>query len=52
MGIAPTGKHISWTENEIFRFEGGRIVESWGEGGLDEALAEIGLGFRSGQGRS
>lgn len=50
MGIAPTGKHISWTENEIFRFADGRVVESWGEGGLDEALAVIGLGFRSGKG--
>jgi predicted ester cyclase len=46
MGIAPTGKRIAWTENEIFRFEDGLIAESWGEGGLDEALASIGFGFK------
>ncbi|HET8630504.1 MAG TPA: ester cyclase [Thermomicrobiales bacterium] len=46
-GKPPTGKRIAWTENEIFRFEDGRIAESWGEGTLDEALASIGLGFRA-----
>lgn len=46
MGIAPTGKKIRWTENEIFRLADGRIVESWGEGGLEEALAEIGFAFK------
>ena len=49
MGKAPTGKHITWTENELFRFEDGQIVESWGEGTLDEALAEVGLRFRAGR---
>jgi predicted ester cyclase len=49
MGIAPTGKRISWTENEIFRFADGRVVESWGEGGLEEALAEIGFAFKGSQ---
>lgn len=49
-GKPPTGKRISWTENEIFRLEGGKLAESWGEGGLDEALASIGLGFRAPQG--
>jgi predicted ester cyclase len=47
MGIPPTGKRITWTENELFRFEHGRIVESWGEGTLDVALAAIGLAFKS-----
>jgi predicted ester cyclase len=46
MGIAPTGKRITWTENEIFRIANGRIVESWGESGLEEALAEVGLAFK------
>lgn len=45
--LAPTGKRISWTENEIFRLEDGLIVESWGEGDLDEALGSIGLSFRA-----
>lgn len=48
-GIAPTGKHITWTENEIFRLVDGRAVESWGEGSLDEALAEIGFAFKGSQ---
>jgi predicted ester cyclase len=48
--IAPTGKRIEWTENEILRFGDGRIVESWGEGTLDQALEEIGLTF-AGAGR-
>jgi predicted ester cyclase len=52
MGRVPTGKHITWTENEIFHFEDGRVVESWGEGSLDEALAEVSLGFRAGPGRN
>lgn len=38
MGRSPTGKRITWTENEIFRFADGLVVESWGEGTLDEAL--------------
>ena len=48
-GHAPTGKRISWTENEIFRIANGQIVESWGEGSLDEALAEIGFAFKGSQ---
>ena len=46
MGIPPSGKQITWTENELVRFDQGRIIESWGEGTLDEALAEIGLAFK------
>ena len=49
MGIAPTGKHITWAENEIYRLADGRIVESWGEGSLEEALAEIGFAFKGSQ---
>ncbi|HLH73427.1 MAG TPA: ester cyclase [Chloroflexota bacterium] len=49
MGIPPTGKRIAWTENEIFRLDNGRIVESWGEGSLDEALGQIGFAFRAKQ---
>ena len=49
-GIPPTGKRLVWTENEILRLRDGRIVESWGEGTLEDALAEI--GFRFGQSRA
>ncbi len=46
LNIAPTGRQIIWTENEIFRVVDERIVESWGEGGLGDALAGIGLAFK------
>lgn len=29
MGVAPTGKQITWTGIEIDRIENGKIVESW-----------------------
>lgn len=48
MGKVPTGEQITWTENEFYRFEDGLIVESWGKGTLDEALAEVGFGFTRG----
>lgn len=31
IGIAPTGKHATWTEISIWLIEGGRIVEVWTE---------------------
>src|ERR1700704_3930993 len=30
MGISPTGKSVTYSEIFIFRFESGRITESWG----------------------
>jgi predicted ester cyclase len=30
MGIPPTGKSVTYNEIIIFRFEGGRIAETWG----------------------
>lgn len=41
-GIAPTGRRIRHTENEIYRIEGGRIVESWGEGDWLGTLGQLG----------
>ncbi|MHB8566022.1 MAG: ester cyclase [Nitrososphaerales archaeon] len=32
LGVKPTGKKVTWWENEIYRFKDGRIVECWGEG--------------------
>ncbi|MDG7046529.1 MAG: ester cyclase, partial [Nitrososphaerota archaeon] len=29
LGGPPTGRRISWLQNEIFRFKGGRITEGW-----------------------
>jgi predicted ester cyclase len=28
-GIPPTGKHVTWTETQIFRIADGKIVEQW-----------------------
>jgi steroid delta-isomerase-like uncharacterized protein len=41
MGIAPTGKTVSWTGINVFRIACGQIAESWGEAdhlGLRSAL--------------
>jgi predicted ester cyclase len=32
LGVEPSGKRVTWWENEIYRFKEGRIVECWGEG--------------------
>ena len=29
MGMAPTGKQVTWTETHIFRVAGGKLVEHW-----------------------
>lgn len=44
------GQRIEWTESEIYRFDRGLIVESWGEGSLDEALTSVGLGSQAAAG--
>jgi predicted ester cyclase len=44
-GVPPTGQKLVWTENELLRLRDGRIVESWGEGTLEDALATIGFHF-------
>ena len=30
MGVAPTGKSVTYNEMFIFRFAHGRVVETWG----------------------
>ncbi len=44
MGIPPTGKHVTWTETHIGRFENGKLVEHWGNGddlGMMQQLGAI-----------
>jgi predicted ester cyclase/uncharacterized protein YndB with AHSA1/START domain len=41
MGIAPTGRQVSWTGNHIYRIVDGRIAEAWSEVSLYELLAQI-----------
>jgi len=42
LGVAPTGKHISVQEMDIFRIENGLIVESWSAPDLFGMLNQIG----------
>jgi len=30
MGVAPTGRELSWTVIDLLRFSGGKMVERWG----------------------
>ncbi|HEV2780996.1 MAG TPA: ester cyclase [Actinophytocola sp.] len=38
LGIAPTGRSVRYNEIFIFRFEGGRIAETWG---VVDVLAQL-----------
>ena len=42
MGIPPTGKQFSVTGIEIYRFEGGKIVEHWLESDMLGLLQQLG----------
>lgn len=42
MGIPPTGKQFSATGIEIYRFEGGKIVEHWLESDMLGLLQQLG----------
>src|SRR5207245_2099009 len=43
MGIAGTGKPVSWTAIAIYRLEGGRIAECWLESNLQGLLLQMGV---------
>jgi steroid delta-isomerase-like uncharacterized protein len=42
MGIAPTGRRVSWTANDIFRIEAGRIAENTAEEDIAGLLRQLG----------
>ena len=42
MGIEPTGKSVTYEEIFIFRFENGRVVETWGVVDVLAQLRQIG----------
>lgn len=42
MGIPPSGKQFSTTGLEIYRFEGGKIVEHWQEANMLGLLQQLG----------
>lgn len=41
-GVPPTGKHVTWTENNIYRVSQGKVVEMWGCGDLLGIMHQIG----------
>ena len=43
MGIPPTGKTITYNEIFIFRFEDGRIAETWGVVDVFSQLKQLGV---------
>jgi steroid delta-isomerase-like uncharacterized protein len=42
LGIAPTDREVTWTGINIFRFECGQIVESWGSADHLGLLSQLG----------
>lgn len=42
LGIPPTGRSISYAEMFVFRFNGGRIVETWGVVDILSQLRQLG----------
>ena len=41
-GIPPTGKPVQWSEIHIYRLDGEKIVEHWGEIDMLAILAQLG----------
>jgi predicted ester cyclase len=44
MGMPPTGKHASWKEMHMGRFENGKVVEHWGV--VDQMGMLAALGYK------
>jgi steroid delta-isomerase-like uncharacterized protein len=42
MGLPPTGKSVTYNEIMIFRFEGGRIAETWGVVDVFSQMKQLG----------
>jgi predicted ester cyclase len=43
MGVAPTGKFVTYNEIFIFRFANGRVVETWGVVDVYAQMKQIGV---------
>lgn len=43
MGVAPTGKSVTYNEIFIFRFADGRVVETWGVVDVYSQMKQIGV---------
>ena len=40
-GVAATGKKVYWTENHIYRLQGGKIAETWSEVSFHDLMKQI-----------
>ena len=47
MGIAPTGRRVSWTANDIFRIEADRIAENTAEEDIAGLLRQLGASHQA-----
>ncbi len=43
MGVAPTGKSVTYDEIFIFRFANGRVVETWGVVDVFSQMKQLGV---------
>ncbi|MCV7061812.1 ester cyclase, partial [Mycolicibacterium vaccae] len=43
MGLAPTGKSVTYNEIFIFRFVNGRVVETWGVVDVLSLMKQLGM---------
>ena len=50
MGIPPTGRQVTLTGFDLFRIEGGRIVEMWQEADQLGMMQQLGVVPEPGQG--
>ena len=45
MGIAPTGKQVTFSVVHIDRLENGKIIEHWGQGDVRALMQQLGIVF-------
>jgi predicted ester cyclase len=43
LGMAPTGKHATWTETHVSRFANGKLVEHWASIDQTGMMQQLGL---------
>ena len=43
LGLPPTGKHVTFTEIDIIRIAGGKLVERWAETDMLSLLQQLGV---------
>jgi predicted ester cyclase len=49
LGVAPTGREVTWTETYVGRFEHGKLVEHWGDSDDLGLMQQIGAVLEMGE---